>query len=83
MYVIDSADRRRLEETGIELGQLLEEEKLTEVPVLIFANKQDLMNALSAEEVRTGAGCMRFHVCLPPNHAMNPPCAGVVCCMIW
>src|SRR5689334_12078215 len=46
IYVIDSADRRRLEETGVEFGQLLEEDKLTGVPVLIFANKQDLLNAL-------------------------------------
>merc|ERR1719298_315491 len=26
VYVIDAADRRRIEETGIELGQLMEEE---------------------------------------------------------
>ena len=51
VYVIDSADRRRVEETGVELGQLLDEEKLAHVPVLIFANKQDLMNAMSPEEV--------------------------------
>jgi len=51
VYVIDSADRRRVEETGIELAQLLEEEKLSAVPVLIFANKQDLMNAMTPEEV--------------------------------
>ena len=51
IYVIDSADRRRMEETGIELGQLLEEEKLAGVPVLIFANKQDLLNAVPASEI--------------------------------
>ena len=28
IYVIDSADRRRMEETGVELGQLLEEDKV-------------------------------------------------------
>jgi ADP-ribosylation factor-like protein 3 len=38
--VIDSADKKRMEETGEELGQLLEEDKLAEVPVLIYANKQ-------------------------------------------
>jgi len=54
VYVIDSADQRRIEETGIELGQLLEEEKLADVPVLIFSNKQDLMNAMSPEEVADG-----------------------------
>ena len=28
IYVIDSSDRRRMEETGVELNQLLDEEKL-------------------------------------------------------
>ncbi|CAM9120683.1 unnamed protein product [Heterosigma akashiwo] len=51
IYVIDSADTRRLEETGVELSQLLEEDKLAEVPVLVFANKQDLMNAQSSDEI--------------------------------
>jgi len=59
--VIDSADRRRVEETGVELGQLLDEEKLAHVPVLIFANKQDLMNAMSPEEVRLSWTALRFH----------------------
>merc|ERR1712159_421979 len=54
IYVIDSADRRRMEETGIELGQLLEEEKLAGVPVLIFANKSDLMNAMPTDELADG-----------------------------
>jgi ADP-ribosylation factor-like protein 3 len=51
IYVVDSADKRRLEETGIELGQLLEEEKLSGVSVLIYANKQDLLNAEPADEI--------------------------------
>jgi len=51
IYVVDSADKRRLEETGIELGQLLEEDKLSGVAVLIYANKQDLMNAQEASEI--------------------------------
>ncbi|XP_064631050.1 ADP-ribosylation factor-like protein 3 [Lineus longissimus] len=42
IYVIDSSDQKRFEETGQELAELLEEEKLKGVPVLIFANKQDL-----------------------------------------
>lgn len=53
IYVIDSADRRRLEETGVELGQLLEEEKIAGAPVMIFANKQDLLNAQAASEIST------------------------------
>ena len=53
IYVIDSADRRRMEETGVELQQLLDEERLGRVPLLIMANKQDLLNALSPAEITT------------------------------
>jgi len=51
IYVIDSADRRRIEETGVELNNLIEEEKLAAVPVLILANKQDLLNAMPPKEL--------------------------------
>lgn len=40
-----------MEETGVELKQLLDEERLASVPLLIFANKQDLMNALQPNEI--------------------------------
>lgn len=40
-----------MEETGVELQQLLDEEKLSHVPILILANKQDLLNALSPAEI--------------------------------
>merc|ERR1712065_76175 len=51
VFVIDSADRQRLEESGEELNTLLEEEKMAGVPVLVFANKQDLLNAASSKEI--------------------------------
>merc|ERR1719254_293612 len=51
VYVIDSSDRRRLEESGVELRQLLAEDKLGGVPLLVFANKQDLLQAVPADEV--------------------------------
>ncbi|KAI8917173.1 ADP-ribosylation factor-like 3-like protein [Powellomyces hirtus] len=54
IYIIDSADRRRLEETGEELHNLLEENKLAGVPLLVFANKQDLVSALPGDEIATG-----------------------------
>ncbi|CAD7927497.1 unnamed protein product [Amoebophrya sp. A25] len=38
VYVIDSSDRRRLEESGSELNELLQEDKLSSIPLLIFAN---------------------------------------------
>jgi ADP-ribosylation factor-like protein 3 len=36
------------------LSELLAEEKLMSVPVLVFANKQDLMNAARASEIAEG-----------------------------
>ncbi|XP_034787284.1 ADP-ribosylation factor-like protein 3 isoform X2 [Pan paniscus] len=38
----------------LELAELLEEEKLSCVPVLIFANKQDLLTAAPASEIAEG-----------------------------
>ena len=54
IYVIDSADKKRVEETGEELSQLLEEDQMNGVPLLVLANKQDLVNALSAKDVAEG-----------------------------
>lgn len=52
--MVDSADHARLEEVNTELAALLAEEKLAGVPLLVFANKQDLLSALSAEDISTG-----------------------------
>lgn len=38
-------------DSGQELGELLQETKLQKVPLLIFANKQDLVTALPGDEV--------------------------------
>uniref|UniRef100_A0A8B9SKK2 ADP-ribosylation factor-like protein 3 n=1 Tax=Anas platyrhynchos TaxID=8839 RepID=A0A8B9SKK2_ANAPL len=54
IYVIDSADQKRFEETGQELAELTEDESLTGVPLLVFANKQDLVTAAPAAEIAEG-----------------------------
>ena len=41
----------RLEECSEELSALMIEETLLTVPVLIYANKQDLQTSLDAEEI--------------------------------
>ena len=51
IYVIDSADEKRLKEAGDELDKLLGEPALAKIPVLVFANKQDMSLALSPDEV--------------------------------
>jgi len=54
IYVIDSSDKKRFDETAMELSEILEEEKLNSVPLLIFANKQDLLTAAKASEIADG-----------------------------
>ncbi|KAL4090291.1 PREDICTED: ADP-ribosylation factor-like protein 3 isoform X1 [Diuraphis noxia] len=51
IYVVDSADRKRVDETGFELNELLNDDKLLGVPVLVYANKQDLALAAKASEI--------------------------------
>ena len=51
VWVVDSADRRRLETCKAELHALLEQEKLAGASLLIFCNKQDLAGALTPEEI--------------------------------
>ena len=51
IYVVDSADDVRLKECAEELVSLLKEEALAKVPMLVYANKQDLQFALDADQV--------------------------------
>ena len=51
IMVVDSADAERLDLARKELRQILEAEDLRNACVLIFANKQDLKNALTAAEL--------------------------------
>ena len=54
--MIDSADPKRFEETGQELQELLAEDKLLGVPLMIYANKQDLQYATPASGIAEGLG---------------------------
>ena len=58
IWVIDSSDRnpRRIETAKEELTKVLSSPELSNVPVLVFANKQDLPNAMSIGEVEQGLG---------------------------
>uniref|UniRef100_A0A6B2LLU4 ADP-ribosylation factor n=1 Tax=Arcella intermedia TaxID=1963864 RepID=A0A6B2LLU4_9EUKA len=54
IYVVDSNERNRLQEAKNELHTILREEHLRNIPILVFANKQDLPQALSVNEVTSG-----------------------------
>jgi len=51
VWVVDSADARRLHDCRDELHKLLREERLAGATLLIFANKQDVAGALSPTEI--------------------------------
>ena len=51
IWVVDSADKRRLEDCRKELHALLGEERLLGATLLVFANKQDLPGSLTMEEI--------------------------------
>lgn len=49
--MVDSNDRERIIEAEKELQNMLQEDELREAVVLVFANKQDLPNAMTAAEL--------------------------------
>ncbi|KAF9583199.1 ADP-ribosylation factor-like protein 2 [Lunasporangiospora selenospora] len=52
VWVVDSADRLRLDDCKKELHELLQEERLSGASLLVFANKQDLPGALTDVQIR-------------------------------
>ncbi len=60
IYVIDAADSDRLKEAGQELETLLKEDELLNVPLLVFANKQDLVHALGPDEIVESLGLTKI-----------------------
>ncbi|XP_061079368.1 ADP-ribosylation factor 1-like [Conger conger] len=51
IFVVDSNDRERMTEAKEELCRMLGEDELRDAVVLVFANKQDLPNAMNAAEI--------------------------------
>ncbi|KAJ0057913.1 hypothetical protein NL108_003060 [Boleophthalmus pectinirostris] len=51
IFVVDSNDRERIAEAKEELNRMLGEDELRDAVLLVFANKQDLPNALTAPEI--------------------------------
>ena len=56
IFVVDSNDTDRLEAARDELHKMLNEDELRNAVVLVFANKQDLPNALSTSEMTERLG---------------------------
>ena len=56
IYVVDASDRDRVHEARDELHRMLDEDELREATLLVFANKQDLPNAMAPAEITDKLG---------------------------
>ncbi|XP_020241167.1 ADP-ribosylation factor 2-like [Asparagus officinalis] len=56
IFVVDSNDRERISEARDELHRMLSEAELQGATLLVFANKQDLPNAMNISEVTDKLG---------------------------
>lgn len=56
IFVVDSNDRDRIDDCSEELKKMLAEEELKDCVVLVMANKQDLKEAMSPNEITDKLG---------------------------
>ncbi|KAG2253151.1 hypothetical protein Bca52824_083287 [Brassica carinata] len=71
IFVVDSNDRDRVIEAREELHKILNEEELRDAVLLVFANKQDLPNAMNAAEITDKLGIFRAHAPLQVKDCMK------------
>ena len=72
IFVVDSNDRDRVGEARDELHRMLNEDELREAVLLVFANKQDLPNAMTAAEITDRLG---LHSLRQRSFATRTTCA--------
>ncbi|XP_005094721.1 ADP-ribosylation factor-like protein 4C [Aplysia californica] len=73
LFVVDSSDHEGAEEARMELSKLVKTQNPTNIPTLVVANKQDLPDSMSPEEVAKAVGVSELsatHVC-----QLLPSCA--------
>ncbi|NWW09137.1 ARL14 protein, partial [Oreocharis arfaki] len=73
LYVVDSSDKCRLDESRREFELILKNECIKTIPVVVLANKQDLPGALNAEEITRRFKMKKY--CSDRNWYVQPCCA--------
>lgn len=56
IYVVDSNDRARIQESALELQKVLRNDELRDAVLLVLANKQDLPNAMNVSQISENLG---------------------------
>ena len=72
IFVLDPHDSARFEDAKQELHKMLNEDELREAVLLVFANKQDLPNAMNAAEITDKLG---LHSLRQRNWYIQSTCA--------
>ena len=52
IYVVDSGDRERVEESKAAFDRMIKNENVRGIPLLVAANKQDLADCMGVREVK-------------------------------
>ncbi|XP_019482448.1 PREDICTED: ADP-ribosylation factor-like protein 14 isoform X1 [Hipposideros armiger] len=73
VYVVDSTDKRRLEDSRREFEHILKNEHMKNVPVVLLVNKQDVPGALTAEDITRIFKVKKL--CCNRNWYVQPCCA--------
>ena len=71
IFVVDSADRDRIEEARVELHRIINDREMANAIILVFANKQDLPDAMKPTEIQEKLGLAK----LPRTWYVQPSCA--------
>eukprot|EP00249_Psilotum_nudum_P010730 c22724_g1_i2 orf=451-954(+) len=72
LFVVDSNDKERIGVARHELQWILDEEELRDAHLLVFANKQDLPNALTSSQIADKLG---LHLLRQRNWHIQSSCA--------
>eukprot|EP01102_Stenamoeba_stenopodia_P017244 TRINITY_DN6148_c0_g1_i1.p1 TRINITY_DN6148_c0_g1~~TRINITY_DN6148_c0_g1_i1.p1 ORF type:complete len:189 (+),score=39.70 TRINITY_DN6148_c0_g1_i1:216-782(+) len=72
VFLVDSADRTRFEESKKELNGLLSSDDLAKVPFLVLGNKIDKATAASPEELREALGLQHTTGNVKPGGDIRP-----------
>lgn len=75
VFVVDASDTERIEEAKEELARLLHEDQLQDAQVLVFANKQDLDNAIAPNELAQKLGLDDSRLMLGRQYRCQGCCA--------
>ncbi|NWU17237.1 ARF6 factor, partial [Cephalopterus ornatus] len=72
LFVVDCADRDRIDEARQELHRIINDREMRDAIILIFANKQDLPDAMKPHEIQEKLGLTRIR---DRNWYVQPSCA--------